>query len=110
MSMAENGVPKIGTPVSVQVGIAVQIDIPNVVGKTEAEARDAMKGIPNVTFATVGGTPPGQAGRVQGQTAAGQVDIGTPVTVNVYGPETPATPAPPASAPPAASSPAPPGG
>ena len=50
-----------------------QITIPDVVGKTEAEARAAMAGIPNVTFATVGGTPPGQAGTVQGQTAGGQV-------------------------------------
>jgi len=107
-------VPKTGTAVKVQVGVAVQITIPNVVGKTEAEARDAMKGIPNVTFATVGGTPAGQAGRVQGQTAAGPVDVGTPVTVNIYGPETPAPPPPPATTPAAASSPPaaapPPGG
>ena len=86
--------PKTGTAVRVQVGVAAQITIPNVVGKTEAEARAAMNGIPNVTFAIVGGTPPGQAGIVQGQTAAGQVDVGTPVTVNVYGPEAPATSAP----------------
>jgi serine/threonine-protein kinase len=102
-------VPKTGTAVRVQVGIATQINIPNVVGKTEAEARAAMAGIPNVTFATVGGTPAGQAGRVQGQTAAGQVDIGTPVLVNVYGPEapppSPATSAPAASEPPPAAPP-----
>jgi beta-lactam-binding protein with PASTA domain len=85
----------------------VQITIPDVVGKTEAEARAAMNGIPNVTFAIVGGTPAGKAGTVQGQTAGGQVDAGTPVTVNVYGPE--AAPAPssaPAAAPPAAGPPA----
>ncbi|HEY4990476.1 MAG TPA: Stk1 family PASTA domain-containing Ser/Thr kinase [Nakamurella sp.] len=105
-------VPKAGTTVKVQVGAASQITIPDVVGKTEAEARSAMAGIPNVTFTTVGGTPAGQAGRVQGQTAAGQVDIGTPVTVNVYGAETPAPPAPPTASsatetsPPAASAPA----
>ena len=33
----------------------------------EATARALMAGIPNVTFATVGGTPPGKAGTVQGQ-------------------------------------------
>jgi serine/threonine-protein kinase len=96
-------VPKTGTAVRVQVGVATQITIPNVVGKTEAEARAAMAGIPNVSFATVGGTPAGQAGRVQGQTAAGLVDIGTPVLVNIYGPE--AAPPPATSAPPAASEP-----
>jgi beta-lactam-binding protein with PASTA domain len=103
-------VPKVGTAVRVVVGIPGTITIPDVVGKTEAEARAAMAGIPNVTFATVGGTPPGQAGRVQGQTAGGVVNIGTPVTVNVYGPE--AAPPPPATTEPAASPPAapPPGG
>jgi hypothetical protein len=53
-----------------------------------------MNGVPNVTFATVGGTPPGQAGIVQGQTAAGAVPVGTAVTVNVYGPEAPVSSAP----------------
>jgi beta-lactam-binding protein with PASTA domain len=99
-------VPKTGTAVKVQVGAAVQITIPDVVGKTEAEARAAMNGIPNVTFATVGGTPAGKAGTVQGQTAGGQVDAGTPVTVNVYGPEAaPAASSPPAAAPPPAPAP-----
>ncbi|MEP6561689.1 MAG: Stk1 family PASTA domain-containing Ser/Thr kinase, partial [Nakamurella sp.] len=98
-------VPKSGTPVRVSVGIAVQVNIPNVVGKPEAEAKAAMAGIPNVTFATVGGTPPGKAGIVQGQTASGNVPVGTAVTVNVYGAETPATTAPPAT-PPAAEPPA----
>ena len=104
-------VPKIGTAVKVVVGIPGTITIPNVVGKTEAEARAAMNGIPNVTFATVGGTPAGQAGRVQGQTAAGVVNIGTPVTVNIYGPE--AAPPPPtttAAAEPPPASAAPPSG
>ena len=99
-------VPKTGTAVRVSVGVAVQINIPNVVGKPEAEARAAMNGIPNVTFATVGGTPPGQAGIVQGQTAAGSVPVGTAVTVTVYGPATPATTAAPPPAPPAATPPA----
>ena len=97
-------VPKVGTAVSVAVGVPAQINIPNVVGKPEAEAKAIMNGIPNVTFATVGGTPPGKAGTVQGQTASGNVPVGTAVTVNVYGPETPATtppPAPPAATPPA---------
>ena len=102
-------VPKVGTGVRVQVGEAVQINIPDVVGKTDAEARAAMNGIPNVTFATVGGTPPGKAGTVQGQTAAGQVDAGTPVTVNVYGPEAVATP-PAAEGPPSSSNSGPGGG
>jgi serine/threonine-protein kinase len=106
-------VPKTGTAVRVQVGVATQVTIPNVVGKTEAEARAALAGIPNVSYNTVGGTPAGQAGRVQGQTQAGQVDAGTPVRVDVYGPETPATPttsssapSPPASAPASAPPPA----
>jgi len=98
-------VPKAGTAVRVQVGAAVQITLPDVVGKTEAEARAAMNGIPNVTFAVVGGTPPGKAGTVQGQTAGGQVDIGTPVTVNIYGPEAAPASSPPAAAPPAAGPP-----
>jgi hypothetical protein len=76
------------------------------VGKTDAEARAAMNGIPNVTFAIVGGTPPGKAGTVQGQTAGGQVDVGTPVTVNIYGPEAAPASSAPASAPPAAAPPA----
>ncbi|HEY5152070.1 MAG TPA: Stk1 family PASTA domain-containing Ser/Thr kinase, partial [Mycobacterium sp.] len=85
-------VPKTGTAVSVVVGEAGTETIPDVVGKTEAEARAAMAGIPNVTWGVAGGTPKGKAGTVQGQTAAGVVQIGTPVTVNVYGPEAPATP------------------
>ncbi|HYN73653.1 MAG TPA: Stk1 family PASTA domain-containing Ser/Thr kinase, partial [Nakamurella sp.] len=80
-------VPKAGTAVKVVVGEAGAETIPDVVGKTEAEARAAMAGIPNVTWGVAGATPPGQAGTVQGQTAAGAVPIGTPVTVNVYGPE-----------------------
>jgi len=103
-------VPKAGTAVSVVVGEAGTENVPNVVGKTEVDARAAMAGIPNVTWGVAGATPPGQAGTVQGQTAAGVVPIGTPVTVNVYGPEAapasspasspaapPAEPAPPAS-------------
>jgi len=98
--------------VRVTVGVVTQIDIPTVTGLPEAEARARMAGIPNVTFATVGGTPPGQAGLVQGQTVAGRVDAGTPVTVNVFGPEaapppTTAGASPPAAEPPA--SPQPPG-
>jgi beta-lactam-binding protein with PASTA domain len=99
-------VAKAGTAVQVQIGAAVQISIPDVVGKTDAEARAAMNGIPNVTFAIVGGTPPGKAGTVQGQTAGGQVDVGTPVTVNIYGPEAAPASSAPASAPPAAAPPA----
>jgi len=92
-------VPKAGTAVQVVVGEAGTETIPDVVGKTEAEARAAMAGIPNVTWGVAGAAPPGKAGTVQGQTAAGAVPIGTPVTVNVYGSE-----AAPASSP--ASSPA----
>jgi len=107
-------VPKAGTAVAVVIGEAGTETIPDVVGKTEAEARAAMAGIPNVTWGVAGGTPPGKAGTVQGQSAAGAVQIGTPVTVNIYGPETPATTAaPPATAaPPTAAPPtaAPPGG
>ena len=108
---ADSVVPKIGTAVRITVGIPGQVDIPNVVGKPEAEARALMAGVPGVSWATVGGTPAGAAGTVQGQTAAGLVNIGTAVTVNVYGPEAaPPPPAsPPASAAPPASS-APPGG
>jgi beta-lactam-binding protein with PASTA domain len=106
-----NVVPKIGTAVQVQIGIPAKVDIPDVVGKPVAEARALMAGIPNVTFATVGGTPPGRAGTVQGQTVAGRVNVGTPVLVNVYGaeppPTTPTTP-PTTSAPPPSSA-APPG-
>ncbi len=111
-----NVVPKIGTAVQVQIGIPAKIDVPDVVGKPVAEARALMAGVPNVTFATVGGTPPGKAGTVQGQSVAGRVDIGTPVLVNVYGaeppPTTPTTPptttsaAPPSSAAPPATPPA----
>jgi serine/threonine-protein kinase len=85
-------VPKTGTEVSVVVGEAGTETIPDVVGKPEAEARAAMAGIPNVTWGVAGNTPAGKAGTVQGQTAAGVVRVGTPVTVNVYGPEsTPST-------------------
>jgi hypothetical protein len=96
--------------VRVTVGVVTQINIPTVTGLPVDAARAAMAGIPNVTFAEVGGTPPGQAGIVQGQTAAGPVDAGTPVTVNVYGPE--AAPPPPttAAASPPAASPPPPSG
>jgi serine/threonine-protein kinase len=80
-------VPKTGTAVRVTVGVVTQINIPTVTDLPEAAARAAMAGIPNVTFAVVGGTPPGKAGIVQGQTVSGTVDAGTPVTVNVYGPE-----------------------
>ncbi|MET0865013.1 MAG: Stk1 family PASTA domain-containing Ser/Thr kinase [Nakamurella sp.] len=106
-------VPKTGTAVRVTVGVVTQINIPTVTGLPEAAARAAMAGIPNVTFAQVGGTPPGQAGIVQGQTAAGTVDLGTPVTVNVYGPEAPAptpTPAPAPTPDPNAGATPPPGG
>ena len=108
-------VPKAGTAVKVVVGEAGTETIPDVVGKTEAEARAAMAGIPNVTWGVAGATPPGKAGTVQGQTAAGVVPLGTPVTVNVYGAEA-APPslavAPPASELPPASGapPAPPSG
>ena len=106
-------VPKAGTAVSVVVGEAGTENVPNVVGKTEVDARAAMAGIPNVTWGVAGATPPGQAGTVQGQTAAGVVPIGTPVTVNVYGPEAaPASsPASSTAAPPPAepAPPAPPG-
>jgi len=105
-------VPKAGTAVAVVIGEAGTETIPDVVGKTEAEARAAMAGIPNVTWGVAGGTPPGKAGTVQGQSAAGAVQIGTPVTVNIYGPETPATTAappataaPPTAAPPTAAPP-----
>jgi len=85
-------VPKTGTEVSVVVGEAGTETIPDVVGKPEAEARAAMAGIPNVTWGVAGNTPAGKAGTVQGQTAAGGARVGTPVTVNVYGPEsTPST-------------------
>ena len=99
-------VPKVGTAVSVVVGEAGTETIPDVVGKTEADARAAMAGIPNVTWGVAGDTPPGKAGTVQGQTAAGVVQVGTPVTVNVYGPEAVA----PTAATTAAASPAPPSG
>jgi hypothetical protein len=103
-------VPKSGTAVQVVIGEAGTETIPDVVGKTEAEARAAMAGIPNVTWGVAGATPPGKAGTVQGQTAAGVVQIGTPVTVNIYGPEAPASsPAAPA-APAAPASGAPPSG
>jgi len=111
---ADSVVPKIGTAVRITVGVPGQVDIPNVVGKPEAEARALMAGVPGVSWAIVGGTPAGAAGTVQGQTAAGLVNIGTGVTVNVYGPEAaPAPPAPPASPPASAAPPAssaPPGG
>ena len=90
---ADSVVPKIGTAVRITVGVPGQVDIPNVVGKPEAEARALMAGVPGVSWAIVGGTPAGAAGTVQGQTAAGLVNIGTGVTVNVYGPE--AAPPPP---------------
>ncbi|MEP6562048.1 MAG: PASTA domain-containing protein, partial [Nakamurella sp.] len=98
-------VPKVGTAVRITVGVVTQINIPTVTGLSEPAARAAMAGIPNVTFTQVGGTPPGQAGIVQGQSVAGTVDLGTPVTVNIYGAETPAT-TPPAATPPAAEPPA----
>jgi serine/threonine-protein kinase len=103
-------VPKTGTAVSVVVGEAGTETIPDVVGKTEAEARAAMAGIPNVTWGVAGGTPKGKAGTVQGQTAAGVVQIGTPVTVNVYGPEAPPTPTTAAASPPPSSGNRGPGG
>ncbi len=105
-------VPKIGTAVTVVVGIPAKVNMPNVVGRTEAEARAAIAGIPNVSFALVAGTPPGQAGRVQGQTAGGVVDLGTPINVAIWGPEAAAPPPapPPATTAPAAGPPAEPGG
>jgi len=101
-------VPKVGTAVSVVVGEGGTETIPDVVGKSEADARAAMAGIPNVTWGVAGATPPGKAGTVQGQTAAGVVQVGTPVTVNVYGPE--AAVAPTTAAPPASVTPPPSGG
>ena len=95
-------VPKAGTAVSVVVGEGGTQNIPNVVGKARSDAEAAMKsaGITNVTWGPAGPPPAGTPGdTVQGQTAAGVVPIGTPVTVNVYGSE-----AAPASSP--ASSPA----
>src|SRR6478672_11647743 len=71
---ADSVVPKIGTAVRITVGVPGQVDIPNVVGKPEAEARALMAGVPGVSWAIVGGTPAGAAGTVQGQTAAGLVN------------------------------------
>ena len=79
-------VPKIGTGVTVVVGVRAKVNVPNVVGRTEAEARAALQGIPNVNFGLVAGTPPGQAGRVQGQSVSGIVDAGTPINVAIWGP------------------------
>ena len=78
-------VPKIGTGVTVVVGVRAKVNVPNVVGRTEAEARAALQGIPNVNFGLVAGTPPGQAGRVQGQSVSGIVDAGTPINVAIWG-------------------------
>jgi len=100
-------VAKSGTAVQVTIGSPGQMTIPNVVGKPEAEARAEMAGIPNVTWGVAGNTPPGKAGTVQGQTAAGAVPVGTAVTVNVYGavaaPTTSTTPTSKSAAPPAPS-------
>ena len=65
-------VPKVGTAVSVVVGEAGTETIPDVVGKSEADARAAMAGIPNVTWGVAGATPPGKAAVASGGPDAGR--------------------------------------
>lgn len=80
-------VPKLGTAVSVGIGIE-QITMPDLVGKSRGEAENLLRaaGATRVTFAE-GGTPPrGQAGRVAAQSVPGGAAIAadTAVVVTIY--------------------------
>ncbi|HEY5114324.1 MAG TPA: PASTA domain-containing protein, partial [Nakamurella sp.] len=80
-------VPKIGTPVHVGVGVR-QITVPNLVGKTQAQAAALLgqAGATNVTFVDVGTAPRGQAGKVKSQSVPvnSPVAADTPIAISVY--------------------------
>ena len=80
-------VRKLGTPVSVGVGVQ-QITMPALVGRTRAQAENQLRatGATMVTFADGGTAPRGQAGRVAAQSVPGGAAItaDTPIVVTVY--------------------------
>lgn len=80
-------VRKLGTPVSVGIGVQ-QITMPALVGKPRGEAENMLRaaGATKVTFADGGAAPRGQAGRVAAQSVPGGTAItaDTTVVVTVY--------------------------
>ena len=80
-------VPKLGTPVSVGIGVK-QITMPALVGRTRAQAQNLLRaaGATQVTFADGGTAPRGQKGRVAGQSIPGGTAIAadTQIVVVVY--------------------------
>jgi serine/threonine-protein kinase len=77
-------VRKLGTPVSVGVGVP-QITMPALVGKTRGEAERLLRaaGATGVTFADGGTAPRGQSGRVAAQSVPGGAAIAADTTVVV---------------------------
>ena len=80
-------VKKFGTPIRIGVGVK-QITMPNVVGKTQAQAAAqlAQAGATAVTFTDAGAGPRGQAGKVKSQSSPPNSAITpeTPLLIAVY--------------------------
>jgi len=84
---AGSPVRKLGTPVSVGIGVR-QTTMPALVGKSRSDAENLLKaaGLTQVTFADGGTAPRGQSGKVSSQSVPGGTAItaDTPVVVVVY--------------------------
>ncbi len=81
-------VPKLGTPVSVGVGVK-QITMPALVGRTRAEAQNLLRaaGATAVTVTDAGPPPRGKSGRVASQSvpAGTAITADTAVVIAIYG-------------------------